>query len=243
MRIVGHNAFWFQGVPFPTDRPGGPVSTVMETLVEMYLALHPDVLALQEIQDRATFEQLARAVGMSGAYAPGAELSQYGVATFLREGRLVAEGTAGQPRPQRMWQMVELPGQRLPAVRICNIHLPSSRQLGKALAVRRRVAELRSVLALPEPPAVLLGDLNEPPGGPVGQCLTQLGYLDAAVVTGQADRPTNVAGKRGDQIWVQCRLEKHIRGYGVISRGRMARDPGGQSLLSDHFPLWLDLEV
>ncbi len=243
MRIVSHNAFWFQGMPFTTDRPGEPVQAVMDALVGIYLELRPDVLALQELQDRATFERLARAVGMPGTYAEGAELGQYGVATFYRNGQPVADGKAGQPRPQRMWQTVELPGRRLPAVRVCNIHLPSSRQLGRELAVQRRVAELRSVLCSPEPPAVLLGDLNEPPGGPVGRCLMSLGYLDAAVVTGQAHRPTNVAGKRGDQIWVQRRLEGCIHGYGTLPRERMVGDAAARTFLSDHFPLWLDLDV
>jgi len=40
--------------------------------------------------------------------------------------------------------------------------------------------------------------LNEPRGGPTAQLLTDAGYVDAAVATGQADRPTSLGGGRGD---------------------------------------------
>ena len=48
--ILSHNVFWFQGVPFLTDRPGPPLTGVISGLLKLYRASAPDVVCLQEVQ-------------------------------------------------------------------------------------------------------------------------------------------------------------------------------------------------
>lgn len=241
LRILSHNVFWFQGAAFATDRPPGGRPPILSALVEIHLRLAPDVLALQEVQDEATFKLLAGSLEMTGRHCPGGELGQYGGATFWREGRYVADSQSSPPVVQRMWQIVEARPAGGAGVRICNIHLPSSRQLGEARAGRRRVRELLGVLERADPPAVVLGDFNEQPGGPVGRCLSRRGYLDAAVLAGRADRPTSLGGGRGDQIWIHRTLRDRLAEYGVLDRTSIESAGGGAPPLSDHFPLWITL--
>ena len=126
------------------------------------------------------------------------------------------------------------------AVRVGNIHLPSSRQLGRQAAAEQRLRELQAVLDRDDPPAVLLGDFNEQPGGAVGDCLGRRGYLDAAVLTGWADRPSSLGG-RGDQIWIRDSLRARVAEYGVMDR--LSLTAGGREPLSDHFPVWIALAL
>lgn len=241
LRILSHNAFWFQGAGFETDRPGPPNRPVLSALTEIYLRLKADVLALQEIQDSRTSERLARALRMSGRHCPGGELAQYGGATFWREGRFVADSRSSPTPVQRVWQMIEARSGSGAAVRICNVHLPSSRQLGEQSARRRRIRELQTVLDRPDAPAVILGDFNEQPGGPVGECLSRRGYLDAAVLTGRNDRPTSLGGARGDQVWIHNSLRDGLCEYAVLEAELLDAPASRGEALSDHLPLWVTL--
>ncbi|KPK86388.1 MAG: hypothetical protein AMJ81_01360 [Phycisphaerae bacterium SM23_33] len=242
LRIVSHNAFWFQGAPFGTDRPGSPDQAILAALVEAYHRLRPDVLALQEIQDQATFERLAAALPTPGRYCPGGRLPQYGGAIFWSAGGFAADWRSSAEVPQRMWQMVNAHA-GAGAVTICNIHLPSSRQLGREAAGRGRVRELLAVLDRADAPAVVLGDFNESPGGPVGASLAGRGYLDAAAATGLADRPTSLGGGRGDQIWIHGSLRERLAEYGVMDKAQLRPARGEKQCLSDHFPLWVTLKA
>jgi endonuclease/exonuclease/phosphatase family metal-dependent hydrolase len=242
LRIVSHNAFWFQGAPFGTDRPGSPDPAILAALVEIYRRLRPDVLALQEIQDECTFERLAAALAISGRYCPGGQLAQYGGAIFWRAGSFVADWRSSAVTPRRMWQMVQLRAASS-TVRICNMHLPSSRQLGKEVAARARATELLAVLDGTGAPAVVMGDFNEAPGGPVGACFTARGYLDAAVVAGFGDRSTSLGGGRGDQIWIHGSLRGRLAEYGVVEKRVLKPAGRGKESLSDHFPLWVTLKA
>jgi endonuclease/exonuclease/phosphatase family metal-dependent hydrolase len=240
LRIVTHNAFWFQGVPFEPDRPGPPADGVVSGLVEIYRALRPDVLALQEVQDPHSFALLAEALAMPGRYCPGGELPHYGGAAFHRGGRYAGDWRSSPQRPQRMWQVVEAPGGAGPVVRVCHVHLPSSRQLGGA-AGWRRLEDLRAALGHGGAAGVVVGDFNEPPGGRVGDHLAEAGYLDAAAVAGAPDQPTALGGGRGDQVWIHHTLRDRLAEYGVVAKERLEAPCAGKAYLSDHLPVWIDL--
>jgi endonuclease/exonuclease/phosphatase family metal-dependent hydrolase len=126
---------------------------------------------------------------------------------------------------------------------VANGHLPSSRQLPEEEAAARRIEELGAALTGRDRPQVVLGDFNEPPGGALGAFLRRQGYRDAAVETGNEARGTTPGGKRGDQIWVCETLAARISGYGVLSESRMRAEHLGKQHLSDHFPLWVDLDL
>lgn len=242
LTILSHNAFWFQGASFATDRPAGPLPGVLRSLTQIYRALAPDALCLQEIQDKPTFLTLASSLRMDGEFTPGGTLKQYGGATLWREG-VFARDSASSPVPaQRMWQAVDLSTGRARRIRVCNIHLPSSRQLGPA-AGGQRLEELARAIEQDPRPDVVVGDFNEPPGGPTSQYMARQRYRDAAVVAGQAFRPTGLGGGRGDYIWIDQALREPLMEYGVLARDSMRVPGGGTEFLSDHFPLWITLRL
>lgn len=250
LKILTHNAFWFQGAGFETDSPGDPVPPVMESLVGIYRALAADVLCLQEIQDEPTFARLAAALGMPGRHSSGGVLRQYGGATLWREGSWVCGSATCEPAAQRMWQTVEVGGAGA-AMMVCNIHLPSSRQLGRG-AGARRLEELAAAVERDQRPAVVAGDFNERPGGSVCEYMASQGYLDMAAETGRAFLPTGLGGGRGDYIWLDRGLRERVVEYGVLHREVMASPSSTAGCrgnnyeagyLSDHFPLWVTLET
>lgn len=244
IRILGHNAFWYQAYPFVPSMPGDANPDVMSALVDLYRELDPDLLCIQEVQDTATFENLANLLGMEGRHSPGCELVQYGTACFWMpaKGRLVANPSQVSRPPMRSWLLAAavLPDREL---RVANMHLPSTRQLSKDEAARRRVEEVDTVLSLNPPPDVVLGDLNELPGGPLGAFFEERGFLDAAVLTGKPDLGTNYSGTRGDQIWVRRELADNVADYGVVKPERQSTDLPEKKYLSDHIPLWIDLKM
>jgi endonuclease/exonuclease/phosphatase family metal-dependent hydrolase len=241
LTILTHNAFWFQGVPFPTDRPGRPLPGIMEALVEIYRRLGADVLCVQEIRDEETFGRLAAALRMAGGYTPGGVLSQYGGAALWRQGRFLEDSRLQEPRPQRMWQLADVWAGQGPPIRVCNVHLPSSRQLG-AGAEGQRLKELSCVIEREVRPGVVLGDFNEPPGGPVCQYMAGKGYSDAAALTGQGFRPTGLGDGRGDYIWVERTLRQALMEYGAMPKHLTAANHAGREYLSDHLPVWITLD-
>ena len=241
LTILSHNVFWFQGEGFATDAPGRPRPQVAEPLMEIYRTLAPDVLCLQEIQDRPAFQMLCRSLRLPGRYTPGGVLGQYGGATLWRRGRFLCDSGLTPGPTQRMWQLVEVPAGEEGEIRLCNIHLPSSRQLGAA-AEQQRLTELSGAIEREPQAEVVVGDFNEPPGGPVGQYLTRQGYVDAAVAAGRAFRPTGLGGGRGDAIWIDRTLAGRLVEYGVLP-GDLMRAVEGQGALSDHYPLWITLAL
>ena len=245
LTVLSHNVFWFQGVPFPSDRPPEPDVEVLQRLCAIYRALHPDVICLQEIQSRKTFERVSGTLGMSGCYCPGTALPQYGGAVFWRGdgGREVRNSQEAAVKTQRMWQMVEVQG-GVGGVQICNIHLPSDRQLGPERAAAQRKAELEeSIRNCGAGLDLIVGDFNEQPAGPIAVCLEQNGYLDAAVVSEHADFPTTIGGGRGDCIWISRKMGgDRMLTHGVARRQDLACMDTGKSYLSDHLPLWITLE-
>jgi endonuclease/exonuclease/phosphatase family metal-dependent hydrolase len=238
--ILSHNIFWLQGVPFETDEPGDPRADVLEALISVYAEINPDVICLQEVQSRAAFDLIRSAVGMDGTYCPGATLSQYGGATFWHSGRPVSDGTGAEDPPQRVRQLSEIDTGQSGSLVVCNVHLPSSRQLGEEGGAARRLEELET--ATESMPEVVVGDLNEGPGGAVIGYMGERGYLDAAVLRNKGDVPSSVGGLRGDQIWIRSDLGVRLAEYSVLPKGDLATQLDAKTYLSDHLPLWIRLE-
>jgi len=242
IRILCHNVFWFQGVPFAADRPKGPNRTVLASLVERYRAVEPDVVCLQEIQSEEAFRLVARALSMAGDYCPGVALAQYGGAVLRREGKRVADArSVSGIISQRMWQMVDVPSGAGGSLRLCNVHLPSGRQVGKDAASLLRREELSVVLSHAKPPHLILGDFNEQPGGPLSEYLSERGYHDAALLADRPAQPTALGGGRGDYIWVHETVLDAVAEYCVMPRESLATAIPGKTFLSDHLPLWIAL--
>jgi endonuclease/exonuclease/phosphatase family metal-dependent hydrolase len=145
--------------------------------------------------------------------------------------------------PQRAWQVVEVPRAAGGELLVANVHLPSNRQLGDEAAARKRIAELVEILDCGSRPEVMLGDLNEQPGGPLGAFLRESGYRDVAVLTASEGIGTTPKNRRGDQIWVAEPLSAAVAGYGAVAEEEMRTEIPGKEHLSDHFPLWIDLAV
>lgn len=238
--ILCHNAFWFQGAPFEPEAPGEPEDGVFRALVALYRGLNADAICLQEVQGEAVFRRLREALRMRGAFRAGGRLRQYGGAMLWRSGARVADSGGVEDPPQRMWQVARVSVDEGEVV-VCNVHLPSARQLGRAAAAKRRVEELAA--AVEAGPDVVAGDFNEAPGGPVGAFLAEAGYVDTAVLAGKEDTGTSLGGKRGDQIWVRAPWASRVIEYGVVPMAKLAASMDGKTHLSDHLPLWVRLEA
>ena len=122
-------------------------------------------------------------------------------------------------------------------ISIANVHLPSGRQVGPERAAELRVAELRDMVDTLGAPDVITGDLNERPGGLVGDLLAGLGYRDAAVLAGQAHVSTNFGDGRGDYVWLHERVAERFVEYRVVPAEALATNAPGKSHLSDHLPV------
>lgn len=242
LTILSHNVFWFQGFPFPSDQPPAPDRATLQNLVGIYKKIAPDVIALQEIQSQTAFEEIAAQLGMEGCYCPGTTLSQYGGAIFWQGNHsqpLVHSSTCD--KTQRVWQIIEIVRHQF-HLRVANVHLPSARQLGKAGALKQRLAELERVLDATTPaPEVITGDFNEQPDGPVSAYLEQNGYIDAANFTQQADQATTLGSRRGDYIWFKQELAERVLTYKVMQKTELTHPDPHKQYLSDHLPLWVTL--
>lgn len=240
--VVSHNAFWMQGHPFDGDRPGGPVGPIVSGLAGHYRHVAPDVLCLQEIQSAEAFGAISAAMALPGSYAPGREHRQYGACTLSADARIMADSGSTRAPFTRAFQLIEV-GPKGRGLRIANVHLPSGRQLGAAEGAARRLAELESILRHDPPPDILCGDLNERPGGAVSDYLAGQGFVNAAVITGKADRCTSIGGTRGDYIWVRQPVADRLRDYGVCPPADFRANVPGKTFLSDHLPLWISVEA
>lgn len=242
--ILSHNAFWFQGVPFPTDMPGAPDTEILRRLCEMYRRINPDVICLQEIQSQEAFEMVSEHLEMPGCYCCGKELPQYGGAVFWHAGRggQLHDSCGSAACTQRMWQVVAVNGPN-GSLRICNIHLPSQRQLSHERAAAQRLAELQCLIRSCESgPDVIVGDFNEQRPGPTGKCLESHGYVDAAVLSDDADVPTTISEIRIDYTWIKREMNDSVLTYDVAGKQELACVDTGKQYLSDHLPLWITVE-
>lgn len=241
--ILSHNTFWFQGAPFPTDIPPEPEAEVLKRLCAIYKEIKADVICLQEIQSRDAFEIVSGQLEMPGCYCPGTMLPQYGGAVFWRpgQGSLAYDSQTASRATQRMWQIVDI-NNGDSRLRVGNIHLPSSRQLGPQDAQQQRIAELGDAISIREiRPDVILGDFNEQPGGRIDEFLKSYAYIDAAVLTERADMPTNLGAGRGDYVWIKKQHERRLVTYNVMQKTKLACQILNKEYLSDHLPLWITL--
>ena len=242
--VLSHNVFWFQGVPFPTDRPPAPDLEVLNRLCAIYRKINPDVICLQEIQSRETLEMVSEHLGMTGCYCAGTTLPQYGGAVLWHpnDGRQDHNSQESAVKTQRMWQTVEVKVDDR-SLRICNIHLPSERQLGRERAAAQRMTELQDMIRGCETGLdIIAGDFNEQPAGPASECLERHGYVDAAVLLDSSDDPTNIGGGRGDYIWIKRQTANCVLTYDVAGKQELAFRDTGKQYLSDHYPLWINVE-
>jgi exonuclease III len=240
--ILCHNVLWFQGMPYTSDQPSAPTEPVLNRLCALYRELAPDVLCLQEVQDDATHRKVAASVGMAGVFCPAHRQPQYSGAVYWRHGNLAADSASANARPWRMWQKV-LVRAGIHDLVICNIHLPSSRQLDEETAARARVTDLEQILTLSPKPDIIAGDFNEGPGGPSTAFLMQHGYVDSAPLVQSKVSSTGEGKPRSDQIWVSDALQHCVAGFSVMPWDKLKCAIPGKTHLSDHLPLRLDLEI
>lgn len=243
--LLSHNAFWFQGVPFPTDRPPEPDTEILQRLCAIYRDLKPDVVCLQEIQNEEAFRMVSEELEMPGCYCRGEELPQYGGATFWASprGEQIHSSHESALATQRMWQIVEV-GRSDFCLRIGNVHLPSQRQLGPQRSAEQRVAEtLEAVNSCEVGLDFIAGDFNEQYGGSVSECLEEHDYVDAAAISDWIEKPTSIAGGRGDFIWMREQASNSLLNYGVVGKRELECGDGNKRYLSDHLPLWITVEV
>ena len=240
LTIVCHNVFWLQGRPHDNANPGAPNPPILAGLALLYRALDPDVLCVQEIQSHDAFAALADALDMDGEYVAGAEHAQYGGAILHRRGMSADFSADPMPNVQRFRHVARL-GHGDTTISIGNVHLPSGRQVGPERAAELRVAELRDMVNTLGAPDVVAGDLNERPGGLVGDLLTGLGYRDAAVLAGQANVSTNFGDGRGDYVWLHERVAERFVDYRVVPAEELATDAPGKNHQSDHLPVVVGL--
>lgn len=243
LRILSHNAYWFQGHPYPDSEPGDPCDPVLEGLVDLYRNIDPDVICLQEVQSEASFAAAVKALEYHGQYCPGARRIHYGGAMLWKRGDYLGDYRDTEAQPQRVWQLAEarLNGNaRLP---IASVHLTSTRHITEAEASCTRVADLAQMLERNPRPMVIAGDFNEAPSGSSSAFLAHLGYVDTATLVDDAPESTGVNKSRSDQIWIHQELLPAFRGFEAIGWDRLRCDIPGKVALSDHLPLRIDLDV
>lgn len=242
IRILTHNVYWFQGHPYSGDQPSAPVTGILNECLALYRTIGADLLCLQEIQSAMTAASVGAALEMESQYLAGGEFPQYGGCVIGNDLEAVdpAESVA-QFHPTRIWQRVNVPT-RDGLLRLVNVHSPSDRQLGAA-SENRRVAEFRAGLTEQPPVDIIVGDFNERPGMPVSQLLTAAGYVDCAAATGNGDRSTSIGGKRGDWIWIRAALAGKLKKYDVVKPKDFLSCTPGKQFISDHMPLWIDLDI
>ena len=153
----------------------------------------------------------------------------------------MGDSSGAEDPAQRVWQVVDVEGEEeSDDLRIANLHLPSSRQLGAEASAAKRISEVDDVLAYE--PDVIVGDWNEKPGGPLTELMSSRGFVDAAVVSGREDTTSSIGGGRGDQIWVAKGLASRLVGYGAVDVSDFGvEDVEGKTHVSDHLPIWIDL--
>ncbi len=241
MRVLSHNAYWFQGHPFKGANPPDTNTDVLHALTALYQSLNPSLLCLQEVQSQTAFSNLTAQLNTPGFYTPG-NLLPYGAASFSTSAKLLADSSSAAHPPQRVWQLLQIPW-HFTRITIANCHLPSARQLPAPQAALQRVYELQSILQLNPTPDILLGDFNEQLPGPASDLLSSHGYIDAATLFQKTSHVTNIKNRRGDFIWIHQTLAPFITAYNVASENMMRSILPGITHLSDHFPLWIDIEA
>lgn len=231
--LVSHNVFWFQGVPFATDTPSFHRSKIVTQLASLYREINPDVICLQELQNRDAAAAVAKELEMKYIFRSGGSYPQYGGVVLSRwpmEEIALPQGFV----PDRILISVKIFPDGAQAFQLANIHLPSNRQRGAEGSQTQRLRELSLVM---EHADILLGDFNERPDGQCAALLKKEGFVDAAEVCGAGELSSNIGTYRGDQIWLSGKKADALQGYFVIPKERLAINDGEKKFLSDHLPV------
>ena len=238
--IVTHNAYWFQGCPSLWGEERAEAHPrVLSALIALYTALHPDLLCLQEVPERATFAYLAESLGMHGLYAPGGIRTAYGGATLVRarsatvRDHSLTQTPTGRPF-ERVCIAVWVPlGDR--HLSLVNVHLSSNRYLRPGEGERVRLAELDALFALHPNPDIVVGDMNATPESAVYRAMVARGYVDAGQSAGTH---TALSGRRLDYIWVHSSLAPCLRECHVVGGQTFYLSSTSPTVaLSDHRPI------
>jgi len=239
-RIVSHNTCWFQGFPYEALDPDAPHPEVLDRLTAIYRKLEADVVCLQEVQHAEMANIALSRLETNAAFTPGGAYPHYGCATYSNQAIQLAEGRLSVNPPQRAWQICRV-GTLDSELIIANVHLTSDRFLTKADAAQARMEDLRALLSFDKPIDVICGDFNEGPREAAAITLEHAGFIDAAIATGTELPSTGVGKKRSDQIWIRKELEAAITGFGATDWDVLEFLALGKKVLSDHLPLWLEL--
>ncbi|MGI6083673.1 MAG: endonuclease/exonuclease/phosphatase family protein [Limnochordia bacterium] len=241
LRIVSHNTFWFQGVPFFDDQPPAPQPFILERLASMYEALRPDVLCLQEIHDESSLERLSEHLGISHVYRPGGAFPQYGGAVFSRwPMALMPLGAEAELDRVHMYVRLYIDDH---VISLANLHLPSNRHRGRDGGPRQRLWEINYALTRAgNRPDIVLGDFNEEPHGSCSSVLRSDDYVDTAVLCGAHSTGSGINPRsRLDQIWLRGDRTPWLHTYFVVPPERMAIEDHEKTHLSDHLPIGIDI--
>jgi len=242
MRILTHNAYWFQGRP---SRWGSEcvteVHAVFRALMDLYASARPDVVCLQEVQRADLVASLSAGLGLPAClFAAGGRRPDYGGAVLGPHRSRLRDLTRSAGRAQydrvHLRACVPLGEDRL---EVAAIHLPSNRYAGSfAAAESARLAELERVLAAPPRPNVVLGDMNALADSLPYRTMIERGYVDAAATCGRA-----ASGHRVDYVWVDADWAARVVSFAVLDGGAFVRRDADGSLwrLSDHAPLLVEL--
>ena len=204
-------------------------------------ALAPDAIALQEVcaepGGRDALEELAAALAARGA----GDLAQTRTTTH-RAWDTYDEGLAILSRhPIAAVRVAPLPAGALPRkilaarldspggpVVLASTHLDHQSETVRAEQAVAAAAALDDLAA--GEPALLLGDLNEPPGAGVAAALAGAGFTDAWAAVHPADPgatfPASAPSVRIDYIWA--------RGLTPDAAERVLAEPSGAVYPSDH---------
>ena len=242
MRLVTHNAHWFQGAPrlWDDDRRL-PHPFVFQRLTRLYESLEPDVLCLQEVSTREAVAALEAQLGMRGIFAPGGMRAEYGGAILVRGGEIAfADFSRTRVDAERVFERVCMRARLSPGeFQVVNIHLSSDRYAPGRVGEPIRMAEIHTLFAqVPEADAVM-GDFNATPDSPVYQYMDNRGYLDPGPCPEDAERKERI-----DYIWVRKKHGPGVRDYRVVQSDSFTVAGREAPLrLSDHAPVVVELEM
>jgi len=115
-------------------------------------------------------------------------------------------------------------------IRLYSVHLESNDLFGDKRSVQAKELLDQAQGRACERPQIIAGDFNAPYcGAPELEVLRGAGFVDAVGLAGDTE-PTHQGGMRLDYVWT--------KGFAVVGGG-VVRDVR----TSDHYPLWVDLEL
>ena len=245
LRIVTHNAYWFQGAP---SLWGTEVQRMhpqaYAALTALYQRLCPDILCLQEVPGFQLYSQLCADLQMTGHYAPGGTFAAYGGTVLIRgvsadfydcSRDSVVPGRVFERSNQRVRLAVD--GREL---WLANAHLSSPRYAPDRNATPYQLEEVSRIMAYEPKPDILLGDLNVRRGTPVYDRIGELGYVDSAACVDSDD----LEERSVDHIFVSADLASCVsENYRMTGSEFELSVDGKTHRLSDHEPIVAVLDL